>query len=359
MRKWTFSIAGLLLGLVITCSTVTQVPVQLLKPAAIYMPGVKKIAIADFQGQDRSGSQIATMIQSYLMQTQHFDIMERDKLNRILDEQNLGMSGIVDEASAARVGQLLGVDALIFGEVTKYEVPPDQRRVKKVKEKKHTGKYETVTEIDKKTGKKKKKRQEIVEDVWVEREYFVRSGTVAINFRVVSVENGKLLAAHSDSKSYDSEKEPQSFFASLTNEQKPLKPQGEILSDLSEAICKKFVRMIAPYYVTENRTIEPGEGSIEVGKNYATSGLWPEAIEAWTTAIREQPQIPAGYYDLGLAFEIQGDYDRAEASYKKALGLKQKKLYMDAVARIRQLKKEQEKLQQQLNEREDSSDTDW
>lgn len=335
----------------VACSTVSQVPVRLLKPASVHMPGVRKIAVADFQGEDRSGSQIATTIQSYLMETQHFDILERDKLSRILDEQNLGMSGIVDENSAVEVGQLLGVDALIFGEVTQYEVPPDQRRIKKVKEKKHTGRYETIEVTDKKTGEKKKKKQEIVEDVWVDKEYYIRTGTVAINFRVVSVETGKLLAAYSDSKSYNSEDEPRSFFESLTDDQKSLKAQGEILTDLSDTICKKFVRMIAPYYVTESRQIEPGQGNIQVGNNYATSGLWPEAIEAWTQALKEQPQEPASFYNLGVAYEIEGDYEKAEAAFKKALALKQKKVYMDAIARVRALEKEQEVLMQQLDNR--------
>lgn len=339
-----------IIAILFSCSMPSTISVKVQKPATIHMPSVKEIAIVDLLGQKRSGSQVATLTQSMLMATQHFDIMERDKLRRVLEEQNLGMAGVVDEATATEVGKLLGVDALIFGEVATYEVEPDKKITEKVKEKRGTGKYHMVEEKDKK-GNVKKVRKEIIEEVWVDKSYWVRKGTVAINFRVVSVETGKLLAAHSDSKSYDSGKEQKRYLRYTVNQQKSLKPEGEILSDLSNAICQKFVQMIAPYYTNEKRIIESGKGNIKVGMKYAESGLWPEAMEAWKQAAREIPQEPAVFYNLGLGFEIQGELDKAEISYQEAVRLKQKKLYMDAVARIRKVKEEQKMLKEQLRER--------
>ncbi len=328
----------------LSCSMTSQIVVKVQKPAAIYLPGVKKIAIADFSGPDRSGSQIATMVQSMLMSTHYFDIMERSELRRILEEQNLGLSGVVDETTAARVGKLLGVDALIFGEVTTYKVEPDERGVEKVRRKVGTGRYEWVEQKNIFTGKKKKVKKEIMKTVLVDQHYRIRRGTVAINFRVVGVETGKLLAARSDSKSYSSGKVVEGSW-------KTLKPKGEILADLSRALCQKFVHLIAPYYVTEKRVIEPGRGDIKVGMKYAQAGLWPEATEAWKRAVVEFPKNPAAFYDLGLSYEVQGMLDKAEKAYQSAVRLKQKKLYMEALARIRRAKREHEKLMKQLEER--------
>jgi len=39
-------------------------------------------------------------------------------LNHLLAEQNLGLSGLVDPASAARIGKLLGVEAIVTGTIT-------------------------------------------------------------------------------------------------------------------------------------------------------------------------------------------------------------------------------------------------
>jgi len=347
-------LAGLciLLLLIAGCASTSSISVAVRKPAALDLPGVKEIAVVDFKGVAHSGNQIATMLQAKLLESQHFSIMERDKISRVLEEQNLGMSGIVDESTAAEVGAMLGVDAMIFGDVTTYKVEPDQQFSRKVKEKRRTGKYRTVEKKDKKTGKKKKVKEEIIEEVFVDRAYYVRKGTVAINFRVVSVKEGKLLAAHSESKSYNSQNEKRGLFSSqYIEDPSKLKPEGQILTELSTSICNKFVRMIAPYTVKEKRVIEPGPKQIDEGRKYANAGLWPEAQAAWEKAIRKMPKEPAGFYNLGLAFEVQGDLDKSEAAYKKAVSLKSKDLYMKALARIRKAKASKARLMEQENNR--------
>jgi hypothetical protein len=344
MRRLLLLTAVLIYLAALGCSMGPKIYVDVEKPAALYLPGVKEVAIADFRGASRSGSQIATLVQSKLMRTQYFSIVERDKLRRILEEQNLGQSGIVDENTAASVGRLLGVDALIFGEVTTYKVEPDERGKEKVEKKVGTGKYEWKEVYNIFKGKKEKVKREVMKTVLVDQHYRIRRGTVAINFRVVGVETGELLAAHSDSKSYNSGKVVEGSY-------KTLKPEGQILSDLSNNITERFVRMIAPYKARVARTIQSGKGMIQTGVEYAKHGLWPEAMEAWQEAVRNQPDNPAAHYNLGLAYEIQGMLDRAESEYRKAVALMQKDLYMNALSNVRQAKQDQLELERQKNER--------
>jgi len=350
MRKKKWAAGFLLLSVLIMACGASSINIKVQKAAEVDMPGVKKIAIVDFKGTQNSGSQIATLVQSMLMESRHFSIMEREKINSLLAEQHLAMSGIVDESTAAEVGAMLGVDAMIFGEVTAYRVAPDKRISKKVKEQKFTGKYKYISKTNKKTGKVKKVREKIYEDVWVTKTYYIRQGSVSINFRVVNVKTGELLAAHSDSESYDSSK-GKSQYSLLNSVRTNLKPKGEILNKLSSKICRRFVKMIAPYYVNENRVIESGKGSIDQGKKLAEAGLWPEAIDSWKNSVVEFPKEPAGYYNLGLAFEVDGQLRKAEALYKKALSIKAKKLYMNALSRVRLAMKDKEKLQKQLQGR--------
>ncbi|HEX9935367.1 MAG TPA: DUF6340 family protein [bacterium] len=316
-----------------------------MKPAAIHLSGVQKLAIADFQGVNHSGGQVAADVQAMLLETRRFDILEREKLSSVLDEQKLGMAGIVDEATARKVGQLLGVDAMIFGDVSAYRVEPDERGVEKVEKKVGTGRYEEVDEKNIFTGKTKRVKREIMKTVLVDQYYRIRRGSVSINFRVVDVETGKLLAVHSDTKSYDSGKV-------VDGGNETLRPEGEILTELSNAICRRFVEFIAPHVVNEARFIEPGRGSIQVGKKYAQSGLWPEALETWKQSVVEFPNDPTAFYNLGLAYEVQGDLDEAENQYKTAVSLKQKRLYLDAINRVRQARIESERLKEQLQERQ-------
>lgn len=66
------------------------------------------------------------MLVTHLVRSDRFSVMERDRLDEILREQNLGVSGQVTPESAARIGRLLGVDFLITGTITKFTV--EQRR---------------------------------------------------------------------------------------------------------------------------------------------------------------------------------------------------------------------------------------
>jgi len=321
-----------------SCAGSSAIRVDVQKPAAIHLPGVRKLAIADFQGPGSSGGQISSLVQSQLLQGGYFEIVERDRLAQILDEQKLGMAGVVNESTAKQVGQLLGVDALVFGEVSRYGVEKDEIGTEKVEKKEGTGKYETVT------VKKRKVKREIMRTVLVDQKYRIRRGTVAVNFRVVDVETGKLLAAHTDSKSYNSGKVTEGGYTTL-------KPEGEILNDLSGSVTRTFTELIAPHAITEKRVLESGSDRINAGKKYALAGLWPEAVSVWEEALKAAPSDPAANYNLGIALEVQGDLNGAEALFKKALALKSKKLYIDALSRIRQEKLEKVRLEEQMRDR--------
>jgi curli production assembly/transport component CsgG len=47
-----------------------------------------------------------------------FGVVERRRLNQVLEEQNLGETGILDESTVAEIERILGVDAIVTGTVT-------------------------------------------------------------------------------------------------------------------------------------------------------------------------------------------------------------------------------------------------
>jgi len=47
--------------------------------------------------------------------TATFSFVERSEIQRIIDEQKLGMSGLIDDTQAAQVGKVLGIDAIVSG----------------------------------------------------------------------------------------------------------------------------------------------------------------------------------------------------------------------------------------------------
>jgi TolB-like protein len=59
-----------------------------------------------------------------LVNTRKFVVVDRTRLKRLRDEQRFGGSGLVDAASRARVGRILGAQYLVMGTVFDYSVSP-------------------------------------------------------------------------------------------------------------------------------------------------------------------------------------------------------------------------------------------
>ena len=84
----------------------------------------KRIAVINFADRSGYGHNIGTgladMLITQLVKSGKFIVIERQELEKVLQEQSLGMSGMVTPQSAARVGKLLGVELIVTGSVTEF-----------------------------------------------------------------------------------------------------------------------------------------------------------------------------------------------------------------------------------------------
>ena len=90
----------------------------------------KRIAVMSFEdktdagyswgGTKTAGEGMADMLVTDLVQSERYIVLERSEINAVLDEQNLGTSGVVTAESAARVGQMLGAEIVVFGAITEF-----------------------------------------------------------------------------------------------------------------------------------------------------------------------------------------------------------------------------------------------
>lgn len=93
----------------------------------------KRVAVLDFDystvrsdtaalfGTDVDvGQGISDMLVTALVNDGTYSVIERAMLDRILDEQDFANSGRANPSSAAQIGQVLGVDAIITGSVTQF-----------------------------------------------------------------------------------------------------------------------------------------------------------------------------------------------------------------------------------------------
>ena len=68
------------------------------------------------------GRGVADMLTTALLKTNKFRVIEREKVDAVLAEQDLGKTGRVDAETAARIGKVLGVEYLLTGRVTEFSV---------------------------------------------------------------------------------------------------------------------------------------------------------------------------------------------------------------------------------------------
>jgi Flp pilus assembly protein TadD len=68
-------------------------------------------------------------------------------------------------------------------------------------------------------------------------------------------------------------------------------------------------------------TREDARRQVEFGIGVAQRGLWREAIYRWQRAIEIDPTYAEAYNDLAIAYEHEGELDKARQAYEKALEL--------------------------------------
>jgi hypothetical protein len=85
-----------------------------------------QIAVVEFNVKglvpiEDAGSIAAEWLSTSLAKTGKYQLYERILLQKVVEEQKLGMSGLVDEESAAKVGKLYGVPAIVAGSIIGWE----------------------------------------------------------------------------------------------------------------------------------------------------------------------------------------------------------------------------------------------
>lgn len=184
--------------------------------------GQYAIAVLPFNsGNNKRQSPQAATLQAYMtaaltdMNDPFIRVVDRDNIQRILEEQRLGMSGVVDESSAVSAGKLMGAQAVIMGTVITYtEIPGTTRRSTKEG-------YESykVKELNPET----KQYAEVTRFKPVNyTEYYTENkAVISFNFKLVSLETGQVLM----SRVVDQEAGDHAWYASYSGNANALYPK--------------------------------------------------------------------------------------------------------------------------------------
>lgn len=314
-------LAALLLN---SCSTKT-VMMTVMRPAEINLKHYPKIALGDFVNArgyiDQHALDLRDALTRELIATKRFEVVDRQTLGKIIQEQRLAASGLIDEKSAPALGKLLGASALIFGRIT-----TDRFHQELV----HYPPYK---------DKKGKSHQ---------RHAWKGQYELAANIKIVDVQTGKILTVKKLSATEKSE-------TSALDKAPPKIDRNALYQKCLNDLASQFRRMVAPYQIKVRAQFLVDDKVPETEKAVAMfkAGEWESGEALLKKATRKpslKPELRAkAFYDLGLAQMYLGQHDAAIANMRHALQLKpEEKRYQKALRTAKEEKAKAEKLKQQL-----------
>ncbi|MFP4180960.1 MAG: CsgG/HfaB family protein, partial [Spirochaetaceae bacterium] len=81
--------------------------------------GITEFEVKNDIGLDNAGEVIPEVLVSRLKETGEYDLSERVLLKKVLEEQELQISGLTDEETVAQVGEIYNLDMVVSGSAMK------------------------------------------------------------------------------------------------------------------------------------------------------------------------------------------------------------------------------------------------
>ena len=87
----------------------------------------RRIGVVEFEnksayGQGRLGGAASDILVTELVKSGKFIVVERDRLNKIMEEQKFQAQGMADPMTVAKIGQVMGLEAIVVGSVSQFGV---------------------------------------------------------------------------------------------------------------------------------------------------------------------------------------------------------------------------------------------
>src|SRR4051812_38998343 len=89
---------------------------------------------------------------------------------------------------------------------------------------------------------------------------------------------------------------------------------------ISTALCVMFVAVAGVSPASADARSD-AKSQVAFGINVAQRGLWREAIYRWEKAVELDPTYAAAFNNLAIAYEHEGQLDKARKAYEKAIEL--------------------------------------
>ena len=331
-QKYIFLFTAFSLVFFSACSQ--QVGFEVLEPAQIdRMATVKKIAVSNFRNDSVGLSRkIEAKLSNFEIDgRKFFTVVSRNDLNKIIAEQKLQNSGLVNDKDIVKVGELIGAQAIISGNVspaTKQDTYFYEERVR--------------------CADRKCKNLEV---------YPVRCMKrvvgLSAELRVVDIAKGDIIFAQNLSKD--------TAFKHCADDSRAIPSKEMAAERLAQRIANDFTYKLTPHYRHLNVTLlddpdldysDKQESLLENALKYVEQGRYDKAEKLLMRLIDSTGgKSYVAFYDLGVIKEAQGKYKEAKEYYEYAddLMIEPVEEINAAILRINSLIAKRKKTMEQLN----------
>lgn len=211
---------------------------------------ILRIAIIPFE--DKSGKKrkygavsetIVDMVISNVLNdpaaTEFLEIVSRDQLNRVMREQALAQSGVIDEQMAVDVGKILGVHEIVTGKITQIIVTPERMTEDSYKDSRRVIIRKEKYVDDKGKEKVKNIKGEVSANVRV----YKRSTAAIIrgSYNIIDVKTARIL----QSKSFSGEASEEKEWATFAGDERALSWRTKQLTGRREKLVPVAEEMVS------------------------------------------------------------------------------------------------------------------
>ena len=331
--KKTILLFTTVLFMLLVSGCAQKVNIRALEPAEIdRAAATKKVAVANFSN-DRvglSGKIEAKLSRFRIDNKSYFTIVSRNDFNRIVEEQRIQNSGLVDQETVIDIGNLIGAQAIISGNVGR------------------TTAQDTYFYERRSRCADRKCKELIYYKVRCKK----RIVGLSAELRMVDVSQGDIIYADTMNRS--------ATFKHCSDDSRALPSREMAAQDLAESIANNFIYKLTPHYrnfrvvLLEDPDLEYSDDQeklLEVSLTYIEQGRFDKAEQFLVQLIDSTgSQSYVAFYNLGVVQEAQGNYIEAKEYYENADSLMVEPVeeINAAVLRINSLIEKRQRTQAQL-----------
>ncbi|HOX36897.1 MAG TPA: DUF6340 family protein [Candidatus Brocadiia bacterium] len=292
-----------------------QVMITSRASADIDTAGIKTVAVVDVtcdgQGNLLNSDAVVSEIINQLSNAGYYDVIERQRVQKVQDELARGGSAIFDSSTSAQIGKQLAADSVIFGSTT-YNVEAHSGMVKRQMP---TGRL--IPQYDPGTGQ----TIQVPETQLVDVPTMTKKVNMRGDFRMVKVETGRIIASQTEQFSDSAPKSWTGGTAVAEGQQAiaSLPADADMVNAALTEVVRRFVWKISPHDKQSARYLLKGENdTVSKGTELALKGNWDEAVTRWQAALEINAGDAAALNNLAVAAERASRNEEAWDLYQKA-----------------------------------------